>query len=100
MVLSAGPYVAALEYATGKKAELMGKPSPKFFQMALDDLGIGAENAAMIGDDIITDVRGAQEMGMRGILVKTGKYREDTAERSGVKPDIICDTLASLAQRL
>jgi len=100
MVLSAGPYVAALEYATGKKAELMGKPSERFFQMALDDLGIGAQDAAMIGDDIFTDVRGAQEMGMRGILVKTGKYREDTAERSGVKPDIICDSLASLAQRL
>ncbi|MGV8175508.1 MAG: TIGR01458 family HAD-type hydrolase [Methanothrix sp.] len=100
MVLSAGPYVAALEYASGEWAELMGKPSPRFFQMALDDLGIRAQYAAMIGDDIFTDVRGAQEMGMRGILVKTGKYREDIAERSGVRPDMVCDSLARLAQKL
>jgi len=100
MVLSSGPYVAALEYATGKRAELMGKPSPRFFQMALDDLGIRPQYAAMIGDDIFTDVRGAQEMGMTGILVKTGKYREDIAERSGVRPDMVCASLASLMQKL
>ena len=41
LVLSTGPYVAALEYASGKKAELMGKPSPEFFQMALNDLEVG-----------------------------------------------------------
>jgi len=54
----------------------------------------------MIGDDIFTDVRGAQEMGMTGILVKTGKYREDIAERSGVRPDMVCASLASLMQKL
>ncbi|MCX6677549.1 MAG: TIGR01458 family HAD-type hydrolase [Methanothrix sp.] len=100
LVLSTGPFVTALEYATGKKAELMGKPSRQFFQLALRDLGIGPEDAAMIGDDILTDVHGAQEMGMQGILVKTGKYREDMVKSSGVKPDMVLESLADLAEHL
>ena len=98
--LSAGPYVAALEYATGKRAELMGKPSRQFFQMALNDLGRKPGNVAMVGDDIHTDVLGAQKMGMQGILVKTGKYRADWTQLSGAKPDMVCDSLASLIHRL
>ena len=100
LVLSAGPFVAALEYATGKKAELMGKPSRQFFQMALNDLGLKPGNVAMVGDDIHTDVLGAQKMGMQGILVKTGKYRADWTQLSGAKPDMVCDSLASLIHHL
>jgi ribonucleotide monophosphatase NagD (HAD superfamily) len=54
----------------------------------------------MIGDDIYTDVHGAQEMGMQGILVRTGKYREDLAKLSGVRPDMVCESLASLVHCL
>jgi HAD superfamily hydrolase (TIGR01458 family) len=100
LVLSTGPFVAALEYATGKKAELMGKPSPEFFQMALEDMGSQPQQAAMIGDDILTDVQGAQRCGMKGILVKTGKYREDLARSSGVRPDLVLDSLAQLVEHL
>lgn len=100
LVLSTGPFVAALEYATAKKAHLMGKPSRDFFQLALADLGIGPREAAMIGDDIQTDVHGAQEMGMLGILVKTGKYREETAINSAVMPDVVLESLADLARHL
>ena len=98
--LSAGPFVAALEYATGKKAELMGKPSRQFFQMALDDLGLEPVDVAMVGDDIHSDVLGAQEMGMQGILVKTGKYRAYVAKLSGAKPDMVCQSLASLIRHI
>lgn len=100
LVLSTGPFVTALEYATGKKAELMGKPSRQFFELALNDLGISPQDAAMIGDDILTDIHGAQEMGMQGILVKTGKYRGEVAERSGVQPDMVLESLADLAGHL
>ncbi|VVB71884.1 Glyceraldehyde 3-phosphate phosphatase [uncultured archaeon] len=100
LVLSTGPFVAALEYATGKKAKLMGKPSREFFDMALKDMGLGPKEAAMIGDDILTDVGGAQAMGMQGILVKTGKYREDLAKSSGVTPDVVLESLAMLSSRL
>jgi len=97
LVLSSGPFVAALEYATGKKAKVMGKPSRQFFELALKDLGKRPKDVAMIGDDILTDVGGAQEMGMKGILVKTGKYRADLAACSGVTPDLTLESLAELA---
>jgi HAD superfamily hydrolase (TIGR01458 family) len=100
LVLSTGPFVAALEYATGCKAKLMGKPSPEFFRLALNDVGASPEDAAMIGDDIMTDVGGAQRLGMKGILVKTGKYREDLAKSSGVTPDLTLESIASLAEHL
>jgi len=99
-VLSTGPFVAALEYATGKKAYLMGKPSRQFFQLALSDLGIEPQDAAMIGDDILTDVHGAKEMGMQGILVKTGKFREEDLKSCIVKPDMLLESLADLADHL
>jgi HAD superfamily hydrolase (TIGR01458 family) len=100
LVLSTGPFVAALEYATGKKALLMGKPSRNFFLLALQDLKVMPQEAAMIGDDILTDVQGAQELGMQGILVKTGKYREDAAKKSGAKPDMVLQSMADLARLL
>jgi HAD superfamily hydrolase (TIGR01458 family) len=100
LVLSAGPFVAALEYATGKEGLLMGKPSADFFRMALEDMDASPHQTAMIGDDIRSDVGGAQEMGMSGILVKTGKYREDTARSSGVRPDLVLDSIARLPEHL
>ncbi len=58
LMLSAGPFVSALEYATGNVAVVMGKPSRTFFELALDSMGAGAAEAAMIGDDVITDIGG------------------------------------------
>ena len=94
--LSAGPFVAALEYATGKTATVVGKPSGAFFDLALEDMGLRRDQVAMIGDDIMTDIGGAQKAGMRGILVRTGKFREDTVTRSGVRPDCIIDSIARI----
>ncbi len=94
--LSAGPFVAALEYATGKTATVVGKPSGAFFDLALEDMGLRRDQVAMIGDDIITDIGGAQKAGMRGILVRTGKFREDAVTRSAVRPDRIIDSIAQI----
>jgi HAD superfamily hydrolase (TIGR01458 family) len=79
--LDAGPFVASLEYAIGSEAEVMGKPSEAFFELALSELGTSADHAAMVGDDVEADVGGAMEAGLAGILVKTGKYRDDLVEQ-------------------
>jgi len=100
LVLSAGPFVAALEYATDKDAELMGKPAPSFFELVLRELGVKPEEAAMIGDDILTDIGGAQRVGMKGILVKTGKFREEVVKHSGVIPDLVLESIAQLTKYL
>jgi ribonucleotide monophosphatase NagD (HAD superfamily) len=74
----------------------MGKPSPAFFELALADLGVPAERAAMVGDDVEADVGGAMEAGLAGILVRTGKYREDLVEKSGVEPTVTVDSIADV----
>ncbi|HXX54629.1 MAG TPA: TIGR01458 family HAD-type hydrolase [Methanoregula sp.] len=98
--LSAGPFVAALEYATGTAAVVVGKPSPEFFRLALDDMGIGPHEAAMIGDDIATDIAGAQATGMQGVLVRTGKFREESLRTSPVRPSVIIGSIADLPEIL
>jgi len=100
LCLSAGPFVAALEYATGAVAEVVGKPSSDFFEIALAGMGASAQETAMIGDDINTDVGGAKNLGMMGILVRTGKYREDLLDRSSVIPDLILESISELREHL
>jgi phospholysine phosphohistidine inorganic pyrophosphate phosphatase len=73
--LDVGPFAKALEFATGKTATIIGKPSPDYFKAALTKLGVSAEESVMIGDDVISDVGGAMNCGMKGILVRTGKFR-------------------------
>lgn len=92
-----GAFVAGLEYATGTEAVVAGKPSATMFDAALADMGIEADRAVMVGDDIRQDVGGAIAAGIRGILVRTGKYREELVRESGVTPDLVIDSVADLA---
>ncbi len=94
--LDAGPFVSALEYATGREAEVVGKPSPAFFELALGELEVSAGHAAMVGDDVEADVGGAMEAGLAGILVRTGKYREELVRESGIEPTATVDSIADV----
>ncbi len=97
----AGAYVAALEYATGARALLCGKPDPEFFAAAAEGLGRGTGAApqaiAMLGDDLWADVEGAQRAGLLGWLVRTGKFRPEALEGSSVVPDRMLDSAAAVA---
>ena len=73
--LDAGPFVAALEYAAEMEAVVLGKPAADFFQAAVAGLELPAQDVIMVGDDAEMDVCGALAAGLRGILVRTGKYR-------------------------
>jgi HAD superfamily hydrolase (TIGR01458 family) len=98
--LDAGPFVSALEYATGREAEVVGKPSDSFFRLALSELGVRADRAAMVGDDVEADVGGAMDAGLAGILVRTGKYREDLVRKSGIEPTATVDSIADVPDLL
>ena len=98
--LDAGPFVSALEYATGREAEVVGKPSDSFFELALSELGVRADRAAMVGDDVEADVGGAMDAGLAGILVRTGKYREDLVRKSGIEPTATVDSIADVPDLL
>jgi HAD superfamily hydrolase (TIGR01458 family) len=96
--LSAGPFVSALEFATGKQAIVMGKPSKSFFELALQDMNLHPYQVAMVGDDIYSDIAGAHSAGMTGILVRTGKFREEILQNSPIRPDAIIDSIANLKE--
>jgi ribonucleotide monophosphatase NagD (HAD superfamily) len=89
--LDAGPFVAALEYASGKRASVVGKPERDFFRLALEDIRLEANEVAMVGDDAEADVIGAKRAGLMGIQVRTGKWRADAREA-----DLVIDSIADL----
>lgn len=92
--LDTGPFIKALEYATGIEAVVTGKPAAPFFETALSLLGTPAAETWMIGDDIRTDIEAAQRAGMHGILVRTGKFRPQDLGL-GINPDDVLPTIAS-----
>ena len=94
--LSAGPFVRGIEFAAGREAELVGKPSAAFFARALDTLGTAPDETLMVGDDVVTDIGGAHRAGMRGFLVRTGKFREEQAVAAVPAPGRIIESIASL----
>lgn len=100
--LDAGPFVAALEYASGREATLVGKPSPAFFDAAAATLGVPRAGLAVVGDDFETDVRGGREAGLTTIQVSTGKYDARLLEEAdpGDRPDHLVSSLADVPSLL
>ena len=79
--LDAGPFVRALEFACQSSATVVGKPSKEFFLSAIKDFGCLPEQVVMIGDDVEADINGATAAKLQGILVQTGKYRDNDDQR-------------------
>jgi HAD superfamily hydrolase (TIGR01458 family) len=95
-LLDSGAFVAGLEYSAEIDATVLGKPSPTYFQAALDALDADAELTWMVGDDLEADIAGAQACGLRTVLVRTGKFRPDALEATNVRPDGIITSIAAL----
>ncbi len=93
--LDVAPFIKALEHAANCQAEVIGKPSQSFYRSALTLLGYPAGRVIMIGDDITGDVEGAQKAGLCGLLVKTGKFRQQDLE-SSIEVDGLLDSFADL----
>lgn len=100
IALDAGPFVAALEYAAGVEAVVVGKPAAAFFELALADLGVTAAEAVMVGDDIEADIGGAQGAGLRAIQVETGKFTPADLDHPRVTPDRRIASVAELPKAL
>lgn len=95
-----GGFIHGLEYASGKECTIIGKPSPDFFRVALEDIGCRAGDAAIVGDDIDSDIGGGQGSGLKGILVRTGKYRQAYVDASSIRPDLVLDSVRELPRAL
>ena len=99
-LLDSGAFVAGLEYAAGVEATVLGKPSPAFFGAALDALDADPELKWMVGDDLEADIAGAKGCGLNTILVRTGKFREDTLDEALLKPDAVVDSICDVPDYL
>ena len=110
LALGPGPFIAALEHATDKKAIVVGKPQPSFFKEAIRSFNCEPNEVAMIGDvivilfcdsndelnitqDVRDDIGGAQNIGMVGFLVKTGKYRPEDESKIDPLPKFVCPSV-------
>ena len=98
--LDLGAFVSALEFATDKEAVLVGKPSPYLFQLAVKPWSIPFQSIYVVGDDLVGDMGGANNIGMKSVLVKTGKFRKRGAGRPESKPDYIINSIADLPNLL
>jgi HAD superfamily hydrolase (TIGR01458 family) len=112
--IDSGAYVAGLEFSAGVKARIVGKPSREFFREAASALAVESRAAggralrrgdiAMVGDDLETDVRAAQRVGLRGVFVLTGKHSradlEAVAKRGRPAPDLVAESLADVVAAL
>ncbi|MEO1063365.1 MAG: TIGR01458 family HAD-type hydrolase [Actinomycetota bacterium] len=98
--LDTGAYLAALERAARTEATVLGKPSPDVFATGLDELDLDAAEVIMVGDDVDNDVLAAQAVGLTGVLVRTGKYRDDTLAAAPGRPDHVIDSVADLPDLL
>lgn len=94
--LDAGPFVHALEYAGGTSAVILGKPSCEFYSTAVESLGCLPENTLMVGDDVESDVIGAVNAGLNGILVRTGKYRQGDEDKIAANALCLADINAAV----
>ena len=109
--LDSGAFVTGLEFASGRRATVIGKPSPAFFREAAAEL-IGSlpdasrHDLAMVGDDIFSDVLAAQRLGLRGIFVRTGKHGDAelasaaARRRGGGSPTAVAGSLADVVAAL
>jgi HAD superfamily hydrolase (TIGR01458 family) len=98
--LDSGAFVAGLEFAAGVEATVLGKPSPAYFEAALEALDAEPGLTWMVGDDLDSDVAGAQRYGLKTVLVRTGKFRPDEVDRSTVVPDAVISSVAYLPEWL
>jgi HAD superfamily hydrolase (TIGR01458 family) len=95
LILDVAPFIKALEYAADCEAVVMGKPADAFFDAAIRKLQTSRAETVMIGDDIRSDVGGAQAAGLTGVLVRTGKFRDKDLEGS-IRPDAVLDSVADV----
>jgi HAD superfamily hydrolase (TIGR01458 family) len=97
-MLDAGGFIRAIAWAAEVEPIVMGKPSATFFEQLVAGVGVPAEECLMVGDDVEADVAAALAAGLRGCLVRTGKYRP--GDEQGCAGALLIDGIAGLRQAL
>lgn len=101
LLIDTGMYLIGMEQASGRTVTAVGKPAPAGFQAAAARLGVDPDETYMVGDDLNNDVLPAQVVGMTGVLVRTGKFRQETVDRwaadeFAMQPNYVIDSVADI----
>jgi HAD superfamily hydrolase (TIGR01458 family) len=94
--LDAGAFISGLEQASGAQTTVVGKPSRAFFEVGFDSLGLPPSQVVMVGDSILHDVVPAMEFGARGVLLRTGIFKEGDLEKA--TPDVVLDSFVDVPE--
>jgi HAD superfamily hydrolase (TIGR01458 family) len=100
LVSDVGAIAALLAYAAGRPAETLGKPSRLLFEAVARKSGVALSDLVMVGDDAEFDVAAPVELGLRGVLVRTGKYRAGDEDRASRPPTATLDSIRDVPRWL
>lgn len=95
-----GMVIGALQFTSGTKPYIVGKPQPAIFQTALKALDSKPEETLMVGDRLETDILGANELGIQSAAVLTGVTSREDISQGNIKPSFIFNNIAALGQAL
>lgn len=95
-VIDTGSFVDMIANAANVTPKIFGKPSKEYFMQALEILNVNHDEVFVIGDDIESDIKGATNADIKGILVKTGKGQYYVPSKSGTKPYLVLDSFSSI----
>ncbi len=96
LVTDLGPVAAFLEYASGREAVTVGKPSPLLYDAIAEEARVLREELTIVGDDAEFDVAASVAIGMAGILVRTGKYQAGDETKAAPPPTAVLENIAAL----
>ncbi len=91
-----GSIISFIETASQTKATIMGKPYPEMYKVALDRMKLNRNEVLMVGDLLITDIKGANDFGMDSALVLTGMHNKNDIERLNIVPTYVIESLMEL----
>ncbi|MFW9819789.1 MAG: HAD-IIA family hydrolase [Candidatus Thorarchaeota archaeon] len=97
-VIDTGSFIYMIANAANVTPIIFGKPSKEYFLQALEKLELDPNEVFVIGDDLESDIQGAINAGIKGILVKTGKGQFLNSTKLRFKPHLILDSFSSLKE--
>ncbi len=99
-IIDTGSFVQMIANAANITPKIFGKPSKEYFLQALEKINLSANEVFVIGDDIESDIQGANNAGIKSILVKTGKGQFYDSNKTQIKPFMIIESFNSILELL
>ncbi|GAD80095.1 HAD-IIA family hydrolase [Vibrio ezurae] len=91
--LDSGAFTLALEHAGDQKAIVTGKPAAQMFQHAVQSMGLPKHEVIVIGDDVLSDILGAEQAGLQSYLVTTGKFKPEQLNEHDLEKERLLNNL-------